>query len=96
MDQVGDAVRQDSRLARPGPGHHEQGPEFVDDGVELIGVQTFGERRRASPAATERARVDVVDLELAGRVGVGPIGRMGDVGEEFVVGHGDVHSTDGL
>ena len=96
VDQMGDAVGEHPRLARAGPRHHQQRPVLVDDRVELVGVQTLGERRRAAPTTPERARILVVELELADRIGVGPIDRMWDVGEEFVVGHGDVHSTEGL
>ena len=44
VDQVGDAVGQDPGLARAGPGDDEQRPAAVDDGVELVGVETVDRR----------------------------------------------------
>ena len=96
MDQVGDAMREHPGLARSGSRDHEQRPVLVHHRIELIRVQPLGERRRTATAPTERAGVLVVGVHLTGRVRVGAIGGMRDVGEEFVVGHGDVHSTDGL
>ena len=48
------------------------------------------------PATTERARIVTFEFDLADRIRVRSIGGMWEVGEEFVVGHGDVHSTEGL
>ena len=42
VDQVGDAVGQDSGLAGAGARHDEQRPIGVDDGVELVRVQPVG------------------------------------------------------
>ena len=44
VDEVGDAVGEHPGLARPGAGHHQQRPVGVDDGVELVGVQTLRKR----------------------------------------------------
>ena len=42
VDQVSDAVGQDSGLAGAGARHHEQRPFGVDNGVELVRVQPVG------------------------------------------------------
>ncbi len=46
VDEVGDAVREHPGLARAGAGDDEQRAGLVDDGVELVGVEALGERRR--------------------------------------------------
>ena len=50
VDEVGDAVREHAGLAGAGTGDDEQRARFVDDGVELIGVEALGERRRPTVA----------------------------------------------
>jgi hypothetical protein len=57
VDEVGDAMREHTGLAGPGAGDHEQWPRFVGDGVELVGVQAFGERRRPVPRERIAKRV---------------------------------------
>ena len=96
VDEVGDAMREHARLARAGSGHHEQRAGLVHDRVELVGVEALRERRRPSSALAERALVGVVEIQLPRRIGVGAVGGMRDVGEQLVVGHDTVHSTEGL
>ena len=82
-------------LPEPAPATTSSGPFSCTTASSWSGFRPSRERRRAAPATTERAGILVVELLLAGRVRVRSIGGMGDVGEEFVVGHGDVHSTEG-
>ena len=50
VDQVRDAMREHAGLARSGAGDHQQRAGFVGHGVELIGIEPFGERRRTVAA----------------------------------------------
>ena len=54
VHEVGDAVREHPRLARPGAGDDEQRPAAVDDGVELVRVQAV--RRRIGEGGGRVAR----------------------------------------
>ena len=45
-DQVGDPVGQHPGLARPGPGHHQDRPAGVGDGLALHGIQPVQQRGR--------------------------------------------------
>ena len=44
LDEVSDAVGQDTRLARAGARHHEEWTLGVHDGIELCGVEAADER----------------------------------------------------
>lgn len=82
VHEMGDAMGEYPRLARAGTGDHQQRTGLVSDRVELVGVQAFGERRRAA-----------VDQRIRRRT----IGGVGDVlGEEFVVSHVGDHSREGV
>ena len=43
LDQIGDAVGDDPRLAGPGPGEDEQGPLDVLGGFPLLGIEACEE-----------------------------------------------------
>ena len=68
VDEVGDAMGEHAGLAGPGAGDDQQRAGFVGDGVELIGVEALGERRRT--VAGERD---------AGGIGRRAVGGMRDV-----------------
>ena len=44
VDQMGDAMGEHPGLAGTGAGDHQQGARLVRHGVELVGVETLGER----------------------------------------------------
>ncbi len=50
VDEVGDPVGEHAGLAGACAGDHEERSGLVGDGVELVGVQSLGERRRAAIA----------------------------------------------
>ena len=56
-DEVGDAVREDARLAAPGSGEYEQGAFVVQHGLALRGVQCIENRRHEKGLANGRSSV---------------------------------------
>ena len=57
VEQVRNSVGEHPRLSRPRTGDHQQRPGGMHDGIELVGIQAFGERVRADLA-------DPVDVDL--------------------------------
>ncbi len=74
VDEVGDPVRQDARLAGAGAGEHEQRPVAVQDGGALLVVEPFEQVDRTLLAGDVRGhepRIEIGPVAATWRCGTG-------------------------